>query len=196
MKENENIKKEQEKYNKNLTNNNRNINENSQKIKSSENEINQLKEENRNLKDKISKLEDEMKNLRNMFEQINYNNQNNGMEIENINFTPNNLESNGMFLPPEPQNNNNGLINNFLGEKIINICFKIDGKINISAQAKPNDKLGDLFMSALIKNNLMHLYNEKYTFIYDARNITDKYSYNESINTLHLIDNCIIEVHS
>ena len=51
-------------------------------------------------------------------------------------------------------------------------------------------------MSALIKNNLMHLYNEKYTFIYDARNITDKYSYNESINTLHLIDNCIIEVHS
>ena len=51
-------------------------------------------------------------------------------------------------------------------------------------------------MSSLIKNNLMHLYNGKYTFIYDARNITDKYSYNESINTLHLIDNCIIEVHS
>ena len=70
-----------------------------------------------------------MKNLRNMFEQINYNNQNNGMEIENINFTPNNLESNGMFLPPKPQDNNNGLINNFLGKKIINICFKIDGNL-------------------------------------------------------------------
>lgn len=138
---------------------------------------------------------------------LKYNNQNK-KEIENPNinlnpgnidnqiknFSSNNLASNGMFFYQLCDNNK--IINNFIGNNIINICFKIDGKPLISAPASPNDKLGDVFMLALKRKNKIYLSSKKYSFFYDVRNITDKFSSNESINSLNLTNNCIIEVYS
>ena len=188
---------------------NNNNDNNMQKIKNSENEINNLKEENKNLIDKVNKLEEEIKKLKNEHEDIKYNDESNGMEMnidedisnnltsersENNSFNnfQNNFMNNGQF--PQRIDNGNGFINNFFEQKIINVCFRIDGITTISIPAYPNDKLRDLFSLALRKNNLMDLEIGGYKFFYDAKNITKKVLSNESISSLNLNNNKIIEV--
>ena len=152
-------------------------------------------------------MEEEIEKLKNKQKEIKYKDESNGMEIEenisnnlnseinennSFNNFQNNFMSNGMF--PQRIDNGNSLINNFLGQNIINVCFRIDGITMISIPAYPNDKLRDLFSLALKRNNLMDLEIGGYKFFYDAKNITKKVLSNESISSLNFNNNRIIEV--
>ena len=195
--------------------------DNNDKININENEINKLKEENENLINKVNKLEEEINNLKKYHESINYNdeNKNNGMEIEekiidnnnNLNHNNNNnnnynnnnpnyqfnpffFKSNGMNLQRVAQNN--GFINNFVADNIINVFFRIDGKNKLNIPAYPNDKLKDLFSLALKRNNFTDIGIDGFKFFLGVRNISSNFISNDPISSLNLMDNCIIEVHT
>ena len=90
----------------------------------------------------------------------------------------------------------NTLVNNFYEQKIINICFKIDSQSPLSIPALPSDRLKDLFLSALQRNNFSVIGISGFTFFYNSKNVTSYFSNNKTITSLNLTNNAIINVHT
>ena len=90
----------------------------------------------------------------------------------------------------------NTLVNNFYEQKIINICFKIDSQSPLSIPALPSDRLKDLFLSALQRNNFSVIGISGFTFFYNSKNVTGYFSNNKTITSLNLTNNAIINVHT